>query len=152
MEIRSTSFRQRVYASLLILGAGILLYRTIDMLSQGVLNVLVAWVSLLLFAELLIDVSCIITSVIWWIANDRSKEKLPLRFGAAAAILHAVRVLIFLLGRTGPWFDFDVRPEQRAMHGERWTWGEVYFASIMSLLGIIGVVLIWHYRKRLRKI
>ena len=139
-----TISKQRIYASLLALGASILLSRTITMLSQGALNILVLWVSILLIAELLIDLSCLISSVFWWIKNDKNKAIIPLRLGAAAAILHAIRVLVFVLGRVGPWIDFDVRPEQREMHFTRWTWTEVYFAAALSVLGIIGVIVIWY--------
>ena len=143
--------RQRLYATLLTLGASILLYRTITMLVEGSLNVLVLWVSVLLFAELLLDLCCLLSSVWWWIKNDRSQSRLPLRFGAAAAILHAIRVLIFVMGRIGPWINFDVRPEQRAMHDVRWTRTGVYFAAIMSVLGITGVIVIWILIRRARK-
>jgi len=136
--------KQRIYSSLLALGACIFLYRTVTMLYQGALNILVVWVSILLIAELLIDLSCLISSVFWWIKNDKIYAKIPLRLGAAAAILHAIRVFIFVLGRVGPWIDFDVRPEQRAIHYTRWTWTGVYFAAIMSVLGIIGVITIWY--------
>ena len=143
--------RQRLYASLLALGTGFLLYRTVTMLVQGALDVLVLWVSLLLFAELLLDLSCLLSSIRWWITNDKSKARLPLRLCAAAIILHAIRVLIFVTGRIGPWIDFDVRPEQRAMHEARWTWTGVYFAGIMSVLGVIGVIIIWTLIRRARK-
>ena len=146
-----SKYKQRFFASLLILGASILLFRTIKMLSEGVLEILVIWVSILLIVELLIDLGCIVTSIPWWIKNDKSKDWIPLRFGAAAAILHAIRVLIFVLGRTGPWIDFDVRPEQREMHFTRWTWGEVYFAATLSVMGVIGVIIIWFFRQRATK-
>ena len=151
MGFKLSDNRQRIYASLLFLGAGILLYRTINLLSQGALEIFVLWVSVLLIAELLIDAQCMITSVVWWIANDSSRERLPLRFGATSAILHAIRVLIFLLGRVGPWYDFDVQPAKRALHGERWTWDQVWFATIMAVLGIIGVIIIWQFRKRTKR-
>jgi hypothetical protein len=143
--------KQRLYASLLILGAGTLLSRTIVMLSQGALDVLVLWVSALLIAEMLLDASCLLSSIRWWITNDKNSDRIPLRLGAAAAILHAVRVLIFVLGRIGPWIDFDVRPVHRALHATRWSWGEVYFAAIMSVLGVIGVLIIWTFRRRAKK-
>lgn len=146
MDPSHLTFKQRYYASLIILGAGILLYRTISMLAGGAINVLVWWVSLLLLAEMIIDASCIVSAIPWWIRNAKEKERLPLRLGAAAALLHAFRVLIFILGRTGPWLNFDVRPEQRAMHADRWTWGGVYFAGILSVLGILGVLIIWRIR------
>ena len=68
----------------------------------------------------MLDLSCLLSSIFWWIKNDKSKARLPLRLGAAAAILHALRVIIFVLGRVGPWIDFDVRPEHRALHDARW--------------------------------
>ncbi len=148
----STVSKQRIYASLLALGACILLYRTIMMLSQGALNTLVLWVSILLFAELLLDLSCLLSSIFWWIKNDKNKSRIPLRLGAVAALLHAVRVLIFVLGRVGPWIDFDVRPDQIEMQYTRWTWTGVYFAAILAVLGIIGVIIIWILIRRAKNI
>lgn len=135
--------RQRIYALLLFLGAGILMARTIIMLFQGALEVLVWWVSALLILELLIDLACMFASVKWFIANTKNEDRIPLRLGASAAILHAVRVLIFVIGRAGPWIDFDVRPGKEAMY---WNWELVYFASVMSVLGVIGVIVIWKLR------
>jgi len=143
--------KQRIYASLLILGACILIYRALSMLSQGALGVLVLWVSVLLIAELLIDLGCLLSSVKWWIANEKSKASIPLRLGASAAILHAIRVLTFVLGRVGPWIDFDVRPEHRALHVTRWSWTGVYFATILSIMGVTGVIIIWIIRRRAKK-
>ncbi len=143
--------KQRIYASLLFLGACILLFRTITMVAQGSLGILVLWVSVLLIAELLVDLGCAVFSVVWWIHNDSKNDRIPLRFGAAAALLHAFRVLIFVIGRIGPWINFDVRPEHHALHDTHWNMGEVYFASIMSILGIFSVVFIWQYRRRMRK-
>jgi hypothetical protein len=142
--------RQRLFASLLILGAGILLFRTVTMIVQGNFGILVLWVSFLLILEMVTDISCIIASIPWWISRDKTKNRLPLRIGAAAAILHAIRVLIFVLGRTGPWVNFDVRPEHRALHDSRWSWGWVWFAAFMSVLGITGVIAIWVVRRRKR--
>ena len=141
----------RFYASLLILGACILLFRTIMMLSQGALEVLVLWVSALLIVELLADAACLLSSIRWWIADDRNYDRIPLRLGAAAAMIHAVRVLIFVLGRVGPWIDFDVRPVHRTLHSTRWSSGGLYFAAIMTVLGVIGVLIIWRLRRRAKK-
>jgi len=121
------------------------------MVAQGYLGIMVLWVSVLLIAELLVDLGCAVFSVVWWVHNDSKKDRIPLRFGAAAALLHAFRVLIFVVGRIGPWENFDIRPEHHALNYTRWNMGEVYFASIMSILGIIGVVIIWQYRRRMRK-
>jgi hypothetical protein len=149
--MNSTISKQRIYASLLILGACILLFRTIMMLSQGDLVILVAWVSALLIAEMLVDAACLLSSIRWWIADDKNYDSLPLRLGAAAAIVHAFRVLIFVLGRIGPWINFDVRPVHRALHAARWSPWQLYFASIMSILGLIGVLIIWTLRRRAKK-
>ena len=143
-----TTRRYRIYAPLLAFGASVLLGRTIIMVSEGSFHVFVWWVALLLLAEPVLDVTTLLASLRWWTTGGVAHERFSLRAGAAAALLHAFRVLIFVLGRTGPWVDFDVRPEQRALHAARWTWGQVYFASILSLLGVVGVILIWRYRRR----
>lgn len=143
--------KQRIYALLLTLGSSFLLYRTIALLFDGILMWATWWISVLLFVELLIDLGCVISSIWWFITNDRSKDKLPLRLGTAVALFHALRVLIFVLGRTGQWINFDVKPEYYALYNERWSWGEVYFASVMSVLGIIVVIVIWRIRVRNRK-
>lgn len=121
------------------------------MIAGGSLDILVLWVSVLLIAELLIDAGCLFASIKWWIANDPVKSHLALKLGASAAILHAIRVLVFVLGRTGPWIDFDVRSEQRAIHYTRWNWTGVYFAAIMSALGLLGALIIWKLRRRKRQ-
>lgn len=146
-----TLSRQRIYASLLALGASILLYRTITMLSQGAMNILVLWVSIILIVEMVIDLSCFLTTIPWWISKDRAKARIPLRLGAAAAIFHSLRVLVFVLGRTGPWINFDVRPEQQQAHLNSWTWAGVYFAAIMAVLGVTGVIIIWILIRRANK-
>lgn len=142
--------KQRLYAGLLFLGAGILLTRTIIMLSEGTLEVLEWWVAALLIIELVIDLACMAASVKWFKANLKSEDSIPLRLGTAAAIVHAFRVLIFVVGRVGPWIDFDVRPEQRALQYTRWSWEGLYFAGIMAILGVLGVIVIWMLRRHSR--
>ncbi|UCG42030.1 MAG: hypothetical protein JSU73_09075 [candidate division WOR-3 bacterium] len=143
--------RQRLYASLLALGACVLLSRAAMMLAGGALAVLTAWVSALLVAELVVDLAVLAGAVRWWIANTAKSAGPALRAGAAAAILHALRVLVFVLGRTGPLVDFDVRPEHRALHSTRWTWSGVWFAAVMSALGLLVVLVIWLLRRRTRR-
>jgi hypothetical protein len=139
--------KQRIYALLLIIGAGILLFRTILMIFvDNSFEILVSWVFTLLLLEFLIDISCILGSFKWLISNDALKATLPLQLGATAAILHAVRVLIYVLGRTGPWFNFDVRPAYQASYTFDWFW--VWFAAALSVLGVIGVIVIWRLRRR----
>ena len=69
------------------------------------------------------DPKWLITAFRWWLANDRRLDRIPLRLGAAAAILHEVRVLIFVIGRTA-----------------------------LSILGIIDVLIIWRVRKQKGKV
>ena len=146
----SRSDRQRLYASLLALGACILLALTVIMMGGGALTLLTAWVGALLIAEFLVDAATLAASVRWWVTRSSRHASVALRLGASAAILHAARVLIFAMGRVGPWLDFDVRPEHRLGHAARWTWGQVYFASTLSILGVLGVLLIWWWRRRAR--
>jgi len=142
-----TVSKQRIYAFLLILGASILLFRTLRLLffEQG-LEILVLWVIILTILESIIDSCCIIGSLRWLISNDALKATFPLRLGAVAAILHAIRVLIYVLGRTGPWVNFDVKPIYRSSYSFDWFW--VWFAAILSVLGVIGVIVIWRLRRR----
>jgi hypothetical protein len=93
-----TASRQRLYAALLGPGACILLFRTTLMIAQGYLGILLPWVAGLLLVELALDLGCLLGSIRWWVAGDEARARLPLRLGAAATILHAVRVLIYALG------------------------------------------------------
>jgi hypothetical protein len=139
--------RQRIYALLLIIGASFLLFRILRLLffEQG-LEILVLWVIVLTIFESAIDISCIVGSLRWFISNDESKATFALRLGAAAAIFHAIRVLIHVLARTGPWFNFDVKPEYHSSYSFEWFW--VWFAAILSVVGVIGVIVIWRFRRR----
>ncbi len=55
--------RQRFYAFLHALGACVLLFRVVTMLSEGALGVLAAWVSVLLAAELAKDLATLAGAV-----------------------------------------------------------------------------------------
>jgi hypothetical protein len=74
-----TRFRQRLYASLLVLGIGILLFRTIVMLVEGALSAFVPWVSALLVVEFLIDGAAVTAFVRWWITVKEDHIRIPLR-------------------------------------------------------------------------
>jgi hypothetical protein len=125
-----------------MLGASIIIFRTIRMMAvEQAFDILVPWVIALLIAEFLIDLSCFLSSARWMISNKLEYARLPLRLGAAAAILHAIRVLVYVLGRTGPWVNFDVKPEYHAEYTFEWFW--VYFAAILAFLGVAGVIIIW---------
>lgn len=149
--MRSWLSKQRVYALLLMLGASILLFKTLRMMTvEQAFDILVPWVIAMLISESLIDLGCFLASLRWFISNNRLHARLALRLGAAAAILHAIRVLIYVLGRTGPWVNFDVKPEHHAAYTFEWFW--VYFAAALAVLGVVGVIVIWqiirHKRNR----
>ena len=149
-DVPAAAQSSRLFPGLLIAGSGILLFRTIALLATGARAVLKRWVVGLTLAEMLIDVVTIAKSARWWWTRDPRHARLAMRAGEAATVLHAVRVAVFVLGRTGPWKDFDVRPDKRADHSERWTWAQVVFAGVLSVLGVIGVLVIWLARRRLR--
>jgi hypothetical protein len=143
--------KQRLYSILLALGAGILLFRTLRMmLVENAFDILATWVSGLLVLEFLVDLGCMIGSILWFIANNRAKAGLPLKLGAIATILHAIRVLIFIMGRLDPWKDFDIKAEHvNAVEFDPF-W--LYFAGILSIAGIIGMILIWWLIRKRRNI
>jgi len=143
--------KPRLYASLLILGAGILLFRGVLRLSQGAIAIHVPWVFALLIIETLLDSACLLSAAWWWTTNDQSKDRIPLRLAAAAVILHGIRVWIFVLTRVGPWKNFDIRPEQLADHAIWWSWGWLCVAVILATSAVIGVIVIWIIRRRTRK-
>ena len=138
--------RQRTYATLVGLGIWILLFRTIVMLTDGSLGTSMPWVSVLLVLEFAANVGTFMTAVWWWIGASEARARLPLRFTASAVVLHAVRVAIYVLGRTGPWHNFDVRPEARASQVADWHW--VIFAGTMASLSLVATAMIWWIRRR----
>lgn len=138
----------RPHPALLLGGAGILFGRTVALVVGGATAVLRPWVVALTFVEMALDAVTMIGSLRWWVSRSTPHSRLPLRSASAATLLHAARVLVFVLGRTGPWVDLDVRPEQRAGHGERWTWSQVVFAGVLSILGVVGVVVVWRVGRR----
>lgn len=137
----------RRFGTLLLLGASVLLYRTVALLHGG-RGILQSWVLALTLAEMAIDLATIAGAARWCVTRSGSDASLPLRTGAAATVLHALRVSIFVLGRTGPWVDFDVRPERRATHRDRWTWAQVVFAGTMSVFGLVALAAIWSHERR----
>ena len=135
-----------VAPALLFGGAAVLVYRTVFLLS-GARSVLKGWVVALTIVEMAVDIATLLAAVRWWVTRDPHHSRPAMRFGAAATLLHAMRVSVFVLGRTGPWRDFDVRPEHRPDHDQRWTWGGVVVAGVMSALGFLGVGIIWQLRR-----
>jgi hypothetical protein len=140
--------KNRLYASLLSLGAAFLLFRTIMMTVQGYLSILVPWVASTIIIEGALDLATLVFCLRWLKTASPDHASAPLRLTVAVVIVHALRVSIFVLGRAGPWINFDVRPEHHALHHTRWAWTDVYFASTMSVLSIVAVLVIWRRRRK----
>lgn len=132
---------EKAFSLWMILGAGILLVRTIRLLvyEEGLI-VLALWVKVLTFIEMSIDISCIIFSFKWLLNCTKRNKTISLRLGATVALFHALRVFIYVLGRIGPWKDFDKTSEYRLTGDVNLFW--VYFAGILSVAGVLGVLLI----------
>lgn len=142
--------RQRPFAVCMVIGSGVLLFRTGRMMViEGAFTQLVWWVAALTVVEFLIDLACLSASLRWLVTAERSHSRPALRLGAAAAIFHAFRVLIYVLGRVGPWVDFDIRPEMRSTYTYDMFW--VYFAATLAALGVIGVIVIRRIIRRRQK-
>lgn len=142
-----TRTAQRIWGALLALGAGILLFRTLRMLLvERAWEMLLPWVVVALLAELLVDAACFGLSLRWAFLGETRASRVALRVGAAATILHALRVAIYVLGRAGPWRDFDRRPEFRGSTPVNWFW--TWFAAVLSVAGLLVVLVIFLLRKR----
>ncbi len=142
--------KQRIYSLLMGIGSGVLLFRTIRLLFfENGLPSLAYWVIVLTVLEMIIDLICLIFSIKWLFSNSEMDKTISLRSGASAAILHAFRVLIYVLGRIGPWMNFDKKPGYHSSAAENFFW--VYFAAILSVSGIIGVIIIWIIRRKSKK-
>ena len=137
--------QQRIISGLLFLGGCVLVFRVLSMLAGGARDVLVGWVYALLIAELVVDLLALAMLARWFGHCTVPARTLAIRVTAIVVVLHAIRVGIFALGRIGPWIDFDVRPEARATHADRWTWGDVWFASAITIVSV--VILIWFWKR-----
>jgi len=143
----SASKRNRIYAALLMTGASVVAYRAVSMMANGYLSILVSWVAASIVLELCFDVACFLTCIPWLTSGDSSRGSVPLQIFALSTIVHAVRVLVFAMGRLDTrWKDFDVRVEHRDEHGERGNMAQVYFASFMSLVSLVVLVKIQRWR------
>lgn len=142
--------KQRLFAGFIFLGAGFLLFRTIRLISQGYLSMYTLWAAGLLLLEFLILGAALLGAVRWFVSSDGKHDRFPLMVIAAGIFLHAFRVGIYVLGRIGPWKDFEIRPEYRALFAGGWSMFWVIFTAVMSVLGMIGVIIVWRMRKKQR--
>lgn len=142
--------KQRVYAFLLLLGASILLFRTIKLaFFENGLETLIFIVASTIFIEMISDVVCLCYSIRWFAKSDSAYSSVPLRAGALSTIIHLIRVIIFVLGRTPFLMNFDIKPEYQSSSTMDPFW--VFFALILSILGLIGVGCIYWMIKKHRK-
>jgi hypothetical protein len=141
-----TRSRHRIYATLVGFGIWVLLYKTIIMTVDGGLVTFVPIVAALLALEFGLNVGVFLSAVRWWISTTERSSRLALRLTAASVVVHALRVLIYVLGQTGPWHGFDVRPEYRAAHESGWFW--VVFSAAMSAISLVVLVIVWRTRRR----
>jgi len=133
---------------LMIFGASILLFRTIRLLYfEDGLIILALWTKILTFIEMIIDLLCVFVSFKWLKESDYRFRSISLWLGSIATIFHALRVLIYILGRFGPWKDFDKDPVYRLQGTTNIFW--VLFAGILSVIGVFGVMII---RKRIKQV
>lgn len=71
-----------------------------------------------LFFETTVIILALATLVVRFLDPGARRTTAVFWVTAALVVVHAFRVAVFALGRTGPWIDFDVRPEFRATHCE----------------------------------
>lgn len=143
----------RLAAVGLVLGSGFLLARTIMLMAGGSLGTYSWWAAALLGVESSVDAVVVVAGGAWLVARHSGHATLALRAAAAMILMHAVRVLVFVLGRTGPWVDFDVRPPYRADYATTWSWFEVWFAGTGAALSVILLAVVWrrHVRNAKRR-
>lgn len=133
----------RIYAGLLVTGASVLIYRTVSMVANGYLAILVPWVAGSILLELFLDTVCFLTAIPWLISGEHRRASVPLQIGALCTVTHAARVFVYVLGRLDTqWKDFDIRPEQRAVHNSQRNRSQVYFASTVTILSLMAVATI----------
>ena len=143
--------KQRLYAGLLMLGTFILLLRTLRMvLVEQDFEILVDWVYTLLILEFMLDLGCLLAASRWFVLSKWRYASTALKLGSWLVMLHAFRVLIYVMGRIGPWKNFDVKMEYHHNYTYDGFW--VYFAAVFAALGLIGLVVAWRiWRRKKRK-
>ena len=133
-------------ALLLAAGSAFLLYRALSLLLiDDALTVLAIWALALLLVEIVFDFACLTRSLRWLTSGDMVHARPALRLAVAVILVHAVRVAIYVLGRTGPWHNFDVRPEQRATYTYDPFW--VWVAATLSAMSVLAMLIFWAYRR-----
>ncbi len=141
--------RQRMYAGLLMLAGGFLLIRTLRMvLVEQPFEILAEWVYALLILEFMLDLGCLLAGSRWFILSKWQYASTALKMGVWSVMVHAMRVLIYVLGRTGPWKNFDIQADYHAGYSFDWFW--VYFSAGFAILSLTGVYVVWRLWRRVK--
>lgn len=139
--------KRRLVAVLLLGGGCVLVVRTLMLAAGGALTTYRPWAAGLLVTEFVFDAVAVALLVRWAALGHQRSEVPALRAVAAVVVVHAVRVLVFVMGRTGPWVDFDVRPQYRPDHAETWTWAGVWFAAAMVVASLAVLLIVMASRR-----
>lgn len=135
----NTFSQKRYHFFLLTLGASILVFRTIKLLyfEEGLLKLALLPI-FLTYVEMISDLTCIASSLTFIIKLKLVAKKTAIISGSFSTLLHFTRVLIYFLGRTTAFTDFDLKPQFRGavLQSEFWP----YFALILSIVGIIVLI------------
>ena len=140
----------RVWPILLMAGGAILVTRAMVLIGGGSTERFVSWLAFLTWVELALAVAACASAAVWAWRPEPANVTRTLKVAASLTLLHAIRVAVFVVGRIGPFRDFDVRPEWRADHAGTWTWGEVWFAGLAAALSLVVLVAVWRYRRAKR--
>lgn len=144
----SASWRTRLPAAGVVAGSGFLLARTIVLMAGGALRLYSGWAAALLAIEFVVDAATVVAGGVWFVTRQAHHRTRALRAVAVMILVHAVRVMVFVLGRTGPWVDFDVRAQRRAEYATTWRWFDVWLAGTGATLSLIVLAVVWRRRRR----
>jgi hypothetical protein len=148
MKVRPSFFGHRWKALLFTIGGAILVSRAFTMMVDGYLGIYVPWAAILLALEFLIDATWLASAIAWFFKDNKANEKNTFNLAAASILLHAFRVMIFVLARIGPLTNFDIKETYHATHYARWDWTGIFLAATLSLMGVVGVLVVWGIRRR----
>lgn len=140
----------RLTAAGVVGGGGFLLGRTIALIAGGSLTTMVGWAAGLLLVELSIDAAAAAAGVRWLLSGKAEHGATASRVVGVMIAVHAVRVAVYVLGRTGPWVDFDVRPEHRTDPAETRSPAGVWVAGTGAAVSVIALLVVWRCRTRRR--
>lgn len=146
--MRGASWRTRMAAAGVVAGSGFLLARTIILMTGGALRTYAGWAAALLGVEFVVDAATVVASGVWFVTRQVHHRTLALRGVAVMILVHALRVLVFVLGRTGPWVNFDVRAQHRAEYATTWRWSDVWLAGTGAALSLVVLAVVWRRRHR----